>query len=78
ALMCEVPVASYFEDIYLDYPEMKDIVEFLNPEPEKLTDSLLRILKQLRKVDRKKIVELHSPKSTVDKLLQFWKEWDFI
>ncbi len=79
ALLCEVPVGSYYSTEYIDYPEMKEVVEFLEPKSIKsLKNSILNILKGKLQVKREIVMKYHSPSKAVDEILNYWEEWNFI
>ncbi len=78
SLFCETPALSYYESDYIDFAEMRDIIHFINPDPELINDSLLNAFYSTRKTDRKEVMNFHGAKSAVDTLEKYWKIWDFI
>lgn len=78
ALLCEVPVGSYYEEKYLDFEEMKDLVHYIDPNPGETEENILSLLRQKISVNREIPIKLHSPKIVTDILISYWKKWGFI
>ena len=77
SLFCEVPVACYYnEDI--DFEEMKSYVSYLDPKPEEMKENIKEILKDIKTIDRNKIMKYHHPRIVTDKLLLSWDEWGYV
>lgn len=78
ALLCETPAASYYDTKYIDFSEMRDIVHYINPDPEMIKGSLLNTFYSTRKINRKEVLKFHSASAAVDVLEKYWKLWEFI
>ena len=76
SLLCETPVGSYYDENYIDFPEMKENISLI--DPKKVKDSILAMLSQKHDIRRKTIIKFHSPESVVERLLSTWKKWGFI
>ncbi|MCE7741876.1 MAG: hypothetical protein GOP50_05415 [Candidatus Heimdallarchaeota archaeon] len=78
SLLCETLAASYYETDYIDFPEMQDVIHYINPDPELINGSLLNTFYSSRKIDRQKVLKFHGVKVAVDTLEKYWKIWEFI
>lgn len=76
SLLCEVPAASYYNE-NIDFEEMRTQVSYLDPERSELSNNLLEILKNKKKVNRETVLKYHSPRVVTDKMLSMWIEWGF-
>lgn len=78
SLLCETPAASYYESKYIDFAEMKEIIRYIDPEPEFIKDSLLKIFSSSKKVNRNDIIQFHGASSVVDIIEKYWNKWEFL
>ncbi|MHA1551477.1 MAG: hypothetical protein ACTSQC_05995 [Candidatus Heimdallarchaeaceae archaeon] len=78
SLLCEVPVGTYYEDKYFDFEGMKNMVHYIDPQPEETEKTILNLLRKKSKINREDVIKYHGPETVVDVLESYWKEWEFI
>ncbi|MHA1201595.1 MAG: hypothetical protein ACTSQ4_03640 [Candidatus Heimdallarchaeaceae archaeon] len=78
SLLCEVPVGTYYEDKYFDFEGMKNMVHYIDPQPEETERTILNLLRKKSKINREDVIKYHGPKAVVDVLETYWREWEFM
>ncbi len=78
SLLCEVPVGTYYEDKYFDFEGMKNMVHYIDSQPEETEKTILNLLRKKFKINREDVIKHHGPEAVVDVLESYWKEWEFI
>jgi len=76
ALAVGTPVVCYVKDEFFDYPEMKKLIVNCEPTADSVAEAILHATN--KNVDSHKVVELYSPKHTVDVLLEALNEWQMV
>ena len=57
---------------------MKDMVHYIDPQPEETEKTILNLLRKKPKINRDDVIKFHGPETVVDVLESYWKEWGFI
>jgi hypothetical protein len=78
SLLCEVPVGTYYENKYFDFEGMKNMVHYIDPQPEETEKTILNLLRKKSQINRQDVIKFHGPKAVVDVLESYWREWEFM
>jgi glycosyltransferase involved in cell wall biosynthesis len=76
ALAMGTPVVCHVKEEYFDYPMMKPLIKNCELTPQSLANAILDAAKC--NIDSSKVVEMYSPKRTVDILLEVLQEWKML